>query len=232
MPRKPKIDLDGVRACLDTICPKCGHRITPADVKLVSELKVKILNLSQYMQKGWAKKVTVKARCAAVLMKHITLTLIVLLSSLAFAQDQTPEILSVAEVVVGAQRIETLYAHVLGKWSDAEEHLAVMSTEIHCYERFGFCEEADATYLNGEAGETLNTLDILRWDKRELIAVDSSPICVVNTLRIDFATKKVTITMALKGETKDKFCNDIKATTAFLGGVDDEVKKMTRSKKK
>jgi uncharacterized protein (UPF0212 family) len=28
MPRK-KIDLAAVRACLDTICPKCGHRITP-----------------------------------------------------------------------------------------------------------------------------------------------------------------------------------------------------------
>jgi hypothetical protein len=39
-------------------------------------------------------------------------------------------------------------------------------------------------------------------DKQELIAVDSSPICAVNTLRIDFAAKKVTITNALKGETK------------------------------
>jgi hypothetical protein len=102
--------------------------------------------------------------------------------------------------------------------------LAVWSTEIHCYERFGFCEEADATYLSGEAGATLNSFDILRWDKRELIAIDSSPICVVNTLRFDFAAKKVTITMALKGETKDPFCKDMKATTAFLGGVKDKIK--------
>jgi uncharacterized protein (UPF0212 family) len=28
MPRQ-KIDLAVVRACLDTICPKCGQRITP-----------------------------------------------------------------------------------------------------------------------------------------------------------------------------------------------------------
>jgi uncharacterized protein (UPF0212 family) len=28
MPRQ-KIDLAAVRACLDTICPQCGHRITP-----------------------------------------------------------------------------------------------------------------------------------------------------------------------------------------------------------
>jgi hypothetical protein len=47
---------------------------------------------------------------------------------------------------------------------------------------------------------------------------------VVNTLRFDFAAKKVTITMALKGETKDPFCKDMKATTAFLGGVKDKIK--------
>ena len=98
--------------------------------------------------------------------------------------------------------------------------MAVWSTEIHCYERFGFCEEADATYVGGQAGATLNSFDILRWNNRELIAVDSSPICVVNTLRFDFAAKKVTLTMALKGETKDPFCKDIKATTSFLGGVE------------
>lgn len=150
----------------------------------------------------------------------------VLLSAISVqAQDQTPEILSVSQVVAGAQRTETRYAHAMGRWSDADDHLAVWSTEIHCYERFGFCEEADATYYGGEAGATLNSFDILRWDSRELIAVDSSPICVVNTLRFDFAAKKVTITMSLKGETKDPFCKDIKATTAFLGGVKDQIKK-------
>jgi len=100
-----------------------------------------------------------------------------------------------------------------------------MSTEIDCYERFGFCDEADATYLNSQAGASLTNFDILRWDKRELIAVDSSPICVVNTLRLDFAAKKVTITMALKGETKDPFCKGVQATTAFLGGVQDQIRR-------
>jgi hypothetical protein len=150
----------------------------------------------------------------------------VLLSAiLVQAQDQTPEILSVSQVVAGAQRTKTLYALTMGKWSDADDHLAVQSTEIHCYERFGFCEEADALYVGGQAGVNLNSFDILRWDKQELIAVDSSPICVVNTLRFDFAAKKVTITMSLKGETKDPFCKDMKATTAFLGGVEDQIKK-------
>ena len=103
--------------------------------------------------------------------------------------------------------------------------MAVSSTAIHCYERFGLCEEADATYFFGEAGATLSTFDILRWDKQELIAVDSSPVCVVNTLRFDFAAKKVSMTMALKGETRVPFCKDGKATTAFLGGVEDKIKK-------
>ena len=158
-------------------------------------------------------------------MVGIALTVLLLSGTMVHAQDQTPEILSVSQVVAGAQRTETLYAHAVGKWSDADEHLAVMSTEITCFERFGFCDEADATYYDGQAGATLNSFDILRWDKHEMIAVDSSPICV------DFAAKKVTIAMALKGETKDLFCKDTKATTAFLGGAKDEVKKMTERKK-
>ena len=108
-------------------------------------------------------------------MKPIVLFVVVLLSTvLVYGQNQTPEILSVSSVVAGAQKIETRFAHAVGKWSDAEDHLAGASTEIHCYERFGFCEEADATYYFGQAGATLNSLDILRWDSRELIAVDSS----------------------------------------------------------
>jgi hypothetical protein len=166
-------------------------------------------------------------------MKRIALLVIVLLSAaFVYAQNQTPEILSVSSVVAGAQKTETQFAHAMGKWSDADDHLAVWSTEIHCYERFGFCEEADATYYFGEAGATLNSFDILRWDSRELIAVDSSPICVVNTLRFDFAAKKVTVTMALKGETKDPFCKDMKATTAFLGGTEDKIKKEIKKQSK
>ena len=149
---------------------------------------------------------------------------------LVLAQDQTPEMLSVSQVVVGAQRTETLWSHAMGKWSDADDHVAVMSTEIVCYERFGFCDEADANYLDSQAGVMLTSFDILRWDKRELIAVDSSPICVVNTLRFDFIAKKVTITSASKGETKDKFCKDEKSTTAFLGGVNDEAKRIAPKK--
>jgi len=41
MPRKQKIDLEKVRACLNTACPKCGHAIAPADVKRIDFTRVK-----------------------------------------------------------------------------------------------------------------------------------------------------------------------------------------------
>jgi hypothetical protein len=82
-----------------------------------------------------------------------------------------------------------------------------------------------------DAPRASTVLTFCGWDKHELIAVDSSAKCVVNTLRIDFTMKKVTISTALKGETKDEACKESKATTAFLGGVDNEVKKMTQPKK-
>lgn len=166
-------------------------------------------------------------------MKRSVLFAAVVLSAIMVqAQDQTPETLFVGQVVMGPKRTETLYAHTMGKWSDADNNLGVPSVEINCYERFGFCEEADATYYFGKSGVTLTSFDILRWDKRELIAVDSSPICVVNTLRFDFVAKKVTITLSLKGETKDPFCKGTKATTAFLGGVNDQIKKDLKKENK
>ncbi len=35
MVTKPKIDLDRVRASLDTVCTKCGYRIPPAEIQRV-----------------------------------------------------------------------------------------------------------------------------------------------------------------------------------------------------
>lgn len=105
-----------------------------------------------------------------------------------------------------------------------------MSTEIHCYKTFTFCEEADAHVIFGQATVGLESYDILRWDANELIAVDSSPICFVNTLRVDFKTKRVTNTMAPKGEVKDPFCKGLEGSTAFLGGVEDE--KLQQKEKK
>jgi hypothetical protein len=41
MPHKPKINLEKVRAALDTVCPKCGRRIPPAEVQRIDFTRVK-----------------------------------------------------------------------------------------------------------------------------------------------------------------------------------------------
>ena len=122
---------------------------------------------------------------------------------------QQPLIFDVSTVVVGSQRLETLYASAEGKWSDAGPGLLPNSTEIHCYKRFSFCEVASASTSAGLASVSLNSFDILRWDTSEMIGVDSSPVCLVNTLRFDFAARKVSISSASKGETRDKYCKDL-----------------------
>jgi hypothetical protein len=135
---------------------------------------------------------------------------------------QHPLIYDVSTVVVGPEKLETLYALASGKWSDAGAHVQINSTEIHCYQRFGFCEVASASTSVGMASVSLDSFDILRWDKSELIAVDSSPICMVNTLRFDFAAKKVSISSTSKGETQDPYCKLITPAmmvTAFLTGA-------------
>ena len=38
---KQKINLEKVRACLDTVCPKCGRRIPPAEVQRIDSTRVK-----------------------------------------------------------------------------------------------------------------------------------------------------------------------------------------------
>ena len=141
---------------------------------------------------------------------------------------QKPLIFDVSTVVVGSQRLETLWALAEGKWSDAGPNAEINSTEIHCYKRFGFCEVANASTSSptrGLVSVSLTSFDILRWDASEMIAVDSSPICVVNTLRFDFAAKKVSLSSMLKGETRDPFCKDptpSMTAIAFLAGVTGE----------
>lgn len=144
---------------------------------------------------------------------------------------QHPLIFDVSTVVAGAQRIETLYAFASGKWSDAGPNVGINSTSIHCYQRFGFCEIASAVNSFGLASVNLDSFDILRWDTNELIAVDSSAICVVNTLRFDFAAKKVSISSASKGETRNKLCTELTASlmaTAFLTGALGETDQKTK----
>src|SRR5438552_10272638 len=102
-------------------------------------------------------------------MRTLLATAIALLSvGLLIGQEEKPEIFDVSEVTAGAKRIETLYFYGAGKWSDADSTLGVLSTEIHCYKTFLFCEEADARLILGQGTVGLDTYDILRWDSVEL----------------------------------------------------------------
>jgi hypothetical protein len=164
-----------------------------------------------------------------------TLTLlaaILLAASAARAQKQTPFIFSESDVVVGPERIETRFLYAAGFWSDADKTLSALSVAIHCYKRFSFCEDAEAV---PGGGVSLNSYDILRWDSRELIAVDSSPICVVNTLRFDLVAEKVSASSVHKTDklaSKDPFCKDLAIPPAFLGGPHDKINQQTGRKER
>jgi ribosomal protein S27AE len=41
MPRSKKIDLEKVLACMDTVCPKCGRRISPAELQRIDFTRVR-----------------------------------------------------------------------------------------------------------------------------------------------------------------------------------------------
>ena len=138
---------------------------------------------------------------------------------------QKPVIFDVSTVVVGAQKIQTLYLFAEGKWSDSGEHIGVVSTKVLCYKSLGFCDVANAFETFGEANVDLTSFDILRWDNKEIIAMDSSPICVVNTLRVDLVTKRITLSSSDKGVTKVPLCKGSdKLSTAVLWGLEDMTK--------
>jgi hypothetical protein len=128
---------------------------------------------------------------------------------------QTPEMYDMSDVLVGAQRLQTKWLLAVGKWSNAGKDASVTSTEIHCYKRFGFCEVSSAL-SGGTADVSVDDFDILRWDTRELIAVDSSPICAAYTLRVEFKTKKVSLSSTSKHVTEDETCKDMDATPPCL----------------
>jgi hypothetical protein len=137
---------------------------------------------------------------------------------------QKPTIFDVTDVVIGAQEIPTLWLFAEGRWSDADEHIGPVGTQIFCYKSLGFCDEASADWDGSNAYVRHTSFDILRWDSKEIIAVDSSPICVANTLRADLITKRITLSSSDKGVTSS-FCKGIdKLPTTVLWGVKEVVK--------
>ncbi|MGA2635535.1 MAG: hypothetical protein ABSF16_14970 [Terracidiphilus sp.] len=136
---------------------------------------------------------------------------------------QKPVIFDVSNVVIGAQRIPTLYLYAEGKWSDAGDHIGSLSTQIQCYKALGFCDVATAFTFGVEANVSLDSFDILRWDGREIIAVDSSPPCIVRTLRADLVAKSITLSSTYKGSREKPACKDKDwpDSTAVLWGEED-----------
>lgn len=135
---------------------------------------------------------------------------------------QEPVVFDVSNVVVGAQRIPTLYLYAAGKWSDAGDNSGGLSMEIQCYKRLGFCAVAHAFTSGDGANVALDSFDILRWDRTEIIAVDSSAICIVSTIRVDLATKRITLSSSDKGQSTNPFCKGSdKLSTAVLWGSKD-----------
>lgn len=156
---------------------------------------------------------------------RVLLRTVFLLTGMTSARAQSPEIFDTTRVVVGSQRIETLYFYATGKWSDAGDHEGSLSAQILCYQKFGFCHLAQSQTLT-VFGSTrsmvhLDSFDILRWDADEMIAVDSGPPCWADTMRVDFRAKTVSLSSAPKAVTKDNpICSQMKAPgPAFLLGT-------------
>jgi len=158
---------------------------------------------------------------------------VLLLASIAHAQRH-PEIFDVSDVVIGAQRLPTRYLYAAGAWSDASEMENALSVQIECYKRIDLCSVAQAIVAGqgpASVGVILDGFDTLRWYEREMIAVDSSAICVVNTIRADFVAKTITISSAKKGTElaeKGPFCKDVDQTTAFLVNHEEVTRKIVQ----
>src|SRR5215831_294475 len=106
---------------------------------------------------------------------------------------QAPAAFDVSSVIVGKQRTPTLYFHAVGKRSDAGEHVGLLSTEIQCYEALGFCEVADARWSSNSAFVALRTFEIHAWNSAEIIAVDRSAVCEIDTIRAELTKERVII---------------------------------------
>jgi hypothetical protein len=170
------------------------------------------------------------------LLKVLSMFTLVCFTSSVFAQKH-PEIFDVSDVVFGAHKLDTTYLYAAGAWSDASERENAMSVQLQCFKRIGYCAVAEPVVVGegpGSVGAMLDGYDILRWDEREMIAVDSSPICTVNTIRADLIAKTITISSAkkaTKSANQDPLCKEVDQSTAFLVNHDEVTKKIVEKAK-
>jgi hypothetical protein len=176
---------------------------------------------------------TLCAECSGRAKMKLTIMLLLFLL-VGSAAAQSPEIFYVSDAVVGAQRLDTLSFVALGKWSNAVDAAEVNSTQIDCYKRFGLCTVSSASSMHGKAFVSVDEYDILSWDSRELLAVDTSPVCQTNNIDVDFGKRRVSISPTSKHVTNDPLCQiaDKHMGTAFLLGILEMDKRETQSGKK
>jgi hypothetical protein len=148
-----------------------------------------------------------------------------------------PEIFDVSDVVLGTHKLDTTYLYAAGAWSDADEIKNALSVHIECFKRIDYCSVAEPVVVGkgpGSVGVSVDGFDILRWDDREMIAADNTPICVVNTIRADFIAKTVTISSgkkATKLADEDPVCKHVDLSTAVLVNHEEVTKKIIEKAK-
>jgi hypothetical protein len=133
-----------------------------------------------------------------------------------------PEIFWVDKVTVGTNRILTLAFSATGKWwpdtdsidPKASAQTGPLSAEIRCFKDFAFCERVGAVVAVGPPMTVVvvEDFDILRWNDKEIIAVDNEETCDVLTLRVEIPTKRVSLDRVPKGSV----CPGEIASTSFL----------------
>jgi hypothetical protein len=106
------------------------------------------------------------------------------------------------------QRSNTIYFNydkgsftATGNWIPAnpkDKPAFVSETEIDCFKQNMSCVEGTAELFMGHPHITLEYLQILKWDNDEILATDSTGICMTVTMQITFAEKRISSTHAMK----------------------------------
>ncbi len=149
------------------------------------------------------------------------ISILLAIGFVAPSMAQHPSVFKVTNTAVGTRRIPTRFFLASGRWSNANEHVGPLSTEIHCYKALGFCKVASAEWGGSDSFVRLGSFEISHWDGKEILAVDNSYTCAMIFVRVDFARESVTISSTSKNARGDGICKnnlDKIEPASLLGG--------------
>ncbi len=107
---------------------------------------------------------------------------------------------------------------VTGSWfSETRLYNPVQSSSIECWKDKGACFEANGSVKDGYLNTSMNTYEIIAWNKKEIIA-SSSALCTKSTLSIDRVQKSVTLTR--KTTNSEGMCGSISKEPILLYLID------------